>query len=498
MGRTATSAQRELAALEEVWPSARTNFVGEAWAASWADWEPRLKKLKKKIEAPRNRWGAAQDSAERVQPRSSGLARRTSACLRPAPPPSNSPAPNLALNFSASASAAVQARHHGKRGRAAAGHERGRRAVGAQEFLEQRQQRIFLQRRRFERVVELRSRRLQVGALQQGDELLRPARAGRSARAGSAPVADRPRRWQCRSRDESAGTPRRAGPGRIRAARICSPRPVASAGWPCRKNGTSEPSDAARRCNCSGASGPPNSSFNPSSVVAALPLPPPKPAASGMFFSSSSRTPVLDSCRLQKQRRGAIHQVARVGRQAGHVAAQLNALAGPREAQPVEHADRVATPFPVRESRPARWPRMFSSRLTLQGDCFSSDTPIICHNPAQKDTKSWRPATKAARVATKKSASTGMLALLRPAAGRTLLSVENLEPAARDVGRYVAAAEAHVGVGREQRVVNDVRPVVVRIHRVGREVIGEDRIVRREGSRSRLHKRQRPSARTSC
>jgi hypothetical protein len=40
------------AALEEAWPCARTNFVGEAWAASWADWEPRLKKLKKKIEAP--------------------------------------------------------------------------------------------------------------------------------------------------------------------------------------------------------------------------------------------------------------------------------------------------------------------------------------------------------------------------------------------------------------------------------------------------------------
>ena len=43
-------AHRELQALEAAWPGARTNFVGEAWAASWADWEPRLKKLKKKIE----------------------------------------------------------------------------------------------------------------------------------------------------------------------------------------------------------------------------------------------------------------------------------------------------------------------------------------------------------------------------------------------------------------------------------------------------------------
>ena len=53
------NARRELAALEEVWPGARTNFVGEAWAASWADWEPRLKKLKKKIEGPSQIAGGA-------------------------------------------------------------------------------------------------------------------------------------------------------------------------------------------------------------------------------------------------------------------------------------------------------------------------------------------------------------------------------------------------------------------------------------------------------
>jgi tetratricopeptide (TPR) repeat protein len=47
-----TGAYRELQTLEDIWPAARTNFVGAAWAASWADWEPRLKKLKKKIEEP--------------------------------------------------------------------------------------------------------------------------------------------------------------------------------------------------------------------------------------------------------------------------------------------------------------------------------------------------------------------------------------------------------------------------------------------------------------
>jgi tetratricopeptide (TPR) repeat protein len=45
-----TGAYRELQSLEAAWPAARTNFVGAAWAASWADWEPRLKKLKKKAE----------------------------------------------------------------------------------------------------------------------------------------------------------------------------------------------------------------------------------------------------------------------------------------------------------------------------------------------------------------------------------------------------------------------------------------------------------------
>jgi tetratricopeptide (TPR) repeat protein len=52
------NARRELAALEEVWPGARANFAGEAWAASWADWEPRLKKLQRKIEGPPKSLGA--------------------------------------------------------------------------------------------------------------------------------------------------------------------------------------------------------------------------------------------------------------------------------------------------------------------------------------------------------------------------------------------------------------------------------------------------------
>ena len=47
----------------------------------------------------------------------------------------------------------------------------------------------------------------------------------------------------------------------------------------------SEPIVAASPASRICASGCPKSSFNANSVVAALPLPPPKPAASGIFFS---------------------------------------------------------------------------------------------------------------------------------------------------------------------------------------------------------------------
>jgi tetratricopeptide (TPR) repeat protein len=42
-------AARELKALDKLWPKARTNFIGEAWAASWSDWETRLKRARKTI-----------------------------------------------------------------------------------------------------------------------------------------------------------------------------------------------------------------------------------------------------------------------------------------------------------------------------------------------------------------------------------------------------------------------------------------------------------------
>lgn len=40
---------RELKALEELWPGARKEFAGEPWEASWADWDKRREKIKRKI-----------------------------------------------------------------------------------------------------------------------------------------------------------------------------------------------------------------------------------------------------------------------------------------------------------------------------------------------------------------------------------------------------------------------------------------------------------------
>jgi tetratricopeptide (TPR) repeat protein len=56
-----TGAYRELQALEAAWPAARTNFVGEAWTPRWADWEPRLQKLKQRLEDPRKARGAPRE-----------------------------------------------------------------------------------------------------------------------------------------------------------------------------------------------------------------------------------------------------------------------------------------------------------------------------------------------------------------------------------------------------------------------------------------------------
>jgi tetratricopeptide (TPR) repeat protein len=44
------SAKRELKALEELLPKARATFSGDAWAATWADWDKRIAAAQEKIE----------------------------------------------------------------------------------------------------------------------------------------------------------------------------------------------------------------------------------------------------------------------------------------------------------------------------------------------------------------------------------------------------------------------------------------------------------------
>jgi hypothetical protein len=43
-------AKRELKALDELWPKAKTYYSGPDWDASWLDWEPRLIRLRERIE----------------------------------------------------------------------------------------------------------------------------------------------------------------------------------------------------------------------------------------------------------------------------------------------------------------------------------------------------------------------------------------------------------------------------------------------------------------
>ena len=47
-----TAARRETQLLQKLWPEARRDLADPSWAASWRDWESRLKAVKRKIEPP--------------------------------------------------------------------------------------------------------------------------------------------------------------------------------------------------------------------------------------------------------------------------------------------------------------------------------------------------------------------------------------------------------------------------------------------------------------
>lgn len=48
--REYTRASREVSALDELWPEARTVFTGVAWTASWRDWEARRQRIRSRLE----------------------------------------------------------------------------------------------------------------------------------------------------------------------------------------------------------------------------------------------------------------------------------------------------------------------------------------------------------------------------------------------------------------------------------------------------------------
>jgi hypothetical protein len=105
------------------------------------------------------------------------------------------------LNFSTSDSPAGCVFGDGKRRGAAAGHERGQRAVRAEKFLVQREHGMLFQRRGFERIVKFRAGGAQIAGLKREPVFARGP-AGRSTPPGNAPDFDKPTAWKCRSRDE--------------------------------------------------------------------------------------------------------------------------------------------------------------------------------------------------------------------------------------------------------------------------------------------------------
>jgi hypothetical protein len=50
--RDPTASQKELKALDALWPQAQKQFTGESWAYEWADWSTRREALRQKLPSP--------------------------------------------------------------------------------------------------------------------------------------------------------------------------------------------------------------------------------------------------------------------------------------------------------------------------------------------------------------------------------------------------------------------------------------------------------------
>src|SRR5882724_2470332 len=207
---------------------------------------------------------------------------------------------------------------------------------------------------------------------------------------------------------------------------IFSPRPVASAGLSCRKNGMSEPREAAISLSFSGESGFLKSSLSASRVVAALPLPPPSPAARGILFHRSIATPSLI---FAAERKFSAARKTRFFEFTGNLLS-LHESWIPFPPRSKKSSSQKFTGCMMVSSSwnpSARLPRMFSSKLTLQGDFFLRRLCIYKRKTRRR---------KFAGALRKLILATSI--------------VKYAETAAGNERGDIAAAEAHVSVGVEQ------------------------------------------------
>src|SRR5262249_25159194 len=105
-----------------------------------------------------------------------------------------------------------------------------------------------------------------------------------------------------------------------------------------------------------------------------------------------------------------------------------------------------------------RFPRMFSSRLTLQNDDFSKPMNKKCANSR------WR------------------IKSAKPSPDVLRSTVENRESAARKFRRDITTAKSDRGIGVVHGIRTEARRIIVRINRSGSELVGADWTVRGEGT----------------
>ena len=110
---------------------------------------------------------------------------------------------------------------------------------------------------------------------------------------------------------------------------------------------------------------------------------------------------------------------------------------------------------------------MFRSRLTLHSDFFSS--VIRMSRTFHQTLHNEKP----------RSEKAGFNRFCRNV--NSLVRLKNPEAASGNNRQHVSATEAEQGVCRKHRILDQFRRIVIRINRARRKMIGERRVIRREG-----------------